>query len=108
MLAAMRQVERLLHKAAPAANVQKSAPSHNNNRWPRGVANPPGDSGATGIGRHGKKYRVLSNGAKKAMPSPPSVIASKKPCEAMTSENNSASRVHVQPSAHPARVKRNA
>jgi hypothetical protein len=32
--------------------------------------------GETLIGRNGKKQRVLSNGAKNAMPKPPSVIAS--------------------------------
>jgi len=40
-------------------------------------------SGETSIGLNGKKYLVLSNGAKKARPRPPLVIASRTPCEAM-------------------------
>jgi len=39
--------------------------------------------GETATGLNGKKYRVVSNGVKKAMPSPPSVIASRTPCDAV-------------------------
>jgi len=37
------------------------------------------DIGETKIGRHGKKYRALSNGEKNATPRPPLVIVSKRP-----------------------------
>src|SRR5215468_1682778 len=38
--------------------------------------------GPTIMGRHGRKYLVLLNGEKNAMPRPPSVIASSNPCDA--------------------------
>jgi len=37
------------------------------------------ESGETGIGVHGKKYRVLSKGDKRAIPYPPFVNASRIP-----------------------------
>ena len=40
---------------------------------PRAVKKAPTPMGATLIGRHGKKSRVLSNGAKSAQPKPPFV-----------------------------------
>jgi hypothetical protein len=42
--------------------------------------------GETLMGRNGKRYRVSSNGAKNATPRPPSVIASKAPCDAVTTK----------------------
>ena len=39
--------------------------------------------GEAGIGRQGRKKRSLENGLKKATPSPPSVRASRRPCEAV-------------------------
>src|SRR6185369_13794148 len=39
-------------------------------------------------GRHGKKYRRLSNGTKNPTPSPASVNASRNPCEAHATKNN--------------------
>jgi hypothetical protein len=42
--------------------------------------------GETEIGLQGKKYRVESNGAKKAIPSPPSVRESKNPWDMVTRE----------------------
>jgi hypothetical protein len=50
---------------------------------PLGVKNSVMPSGETSTGLKGKKYRVLSNGAKKAIPRPPLVRASKRPCEAV-------------------------
>lgn len=87
----MRATLRLSHRAAANAKSQKSANSHRITRSPRAVINPAADMGETGIGRQGRKYRVLSNGAKKATPSPPLVIASKSPCEAVINAKNVAS-----------------
>jgi hypothetical protein len=42
--------------------------------------------GETVRGLQGKKYLVESNGAKKAIPSPPSVKASKNPWDMVTRE----------------------
>ena len=64
------------------AKNQKSANSHRMTRNPRVVIKPAADIGETGIGRHGRKYSVLSKGAKKATPRPPLVIASNSPCDA--------------------------
>src|SRR6185295_7733442 len=47
-------------------------------RSPRGEKKPT-PIGETWIGRHGKKYRWLLNGAKSAMPRPPLVSASSRP-----------------------------
>jgi hypothetical protein len=44
--------------------------------------------GETLKGRHGKKYRPVSNGENNAIPNPPSVKASSKPCEALTANKN--------------------
>ena len=82
---------RLSHSAAAIANSQKSANSQQMTRNPRGVINPAADIGETGIGRHGRKYRVLSNGSKKATPNPPLVIASKSSCDAVINAKKIAS-----------------
>src|SRR5512143_3768023 len=55
---------------------------------PRCVKNLCGSSGDTSMGRNGKKYRVLSNGAKKATPTPPLVMASNTPCELIAKKKN--------------------
>lgn len=47
------------------------------------------------IGLKEKKYLVESNGAKNATPRPPFVIASRRPCEAVTKKKN---RTRVQKS----------
>src|SRR5262245_47422233 len=78
-----RAALRLSHSAAAIAKSQNSANSHRMTRNPRPVINPAADIGETRIGRHGRKYRVLSKGAKKATPSPPLVIASNSPCDAV-------------------------
>ena len=46
---------------------------------PQPLKNDPIPIGETGIGRYGKKYLVLSNGANKAIPNPPFVNASNIP-----------------------------
>ena len=74
---------RLSQSAAAIANSQKSANSQLITRIPRSVNNPAPDIGETGIGRQGRKYRVLSKGAKNATPNPPFVIASKNPWDAV-------------------------
>ena len=53
---------------------------------PRRLKNALMLKGETSMGRHGKKYLVASNGAKKATPSPPFVNASRSPCEAVTTK----------------------
>jgi hypothetical protein len=50
--------------------------------------------GATGIGRHGRKWRVSENGHNKATPLPPSVSASRIPCDATTRPAIAAAPVH--------------
>ena len=86
-----RAAWRLSHNAAAIAKSQKSANSHRRTRNPRLVINPAEDIGETGIGRHGRKYRVSSNGAKKATPNPPLVIASNRPWDAMIAAKKIAS-----------------
>src|SRR5205823_9601327 len=54
---------------------------------PRPLKNGPTPIGETLMGRHGKKYRVVSNGEKNATPNPPLVIASSTPCEAVDMKN---------------------
>ena len=49
---------------------------------PRSVKNREATTGETRMGRQGRKWRALSKGEKKATPSPPLVMASKRPCEA--------------------------
>src|SRR5262245_66047358 len=82
---------RLSHNTAAIAKSQNSANSHRMMRRPRLVINPAADIGETGIGRQGRKYRVLSKGAKKATPSPPFVIASNSPCDAVIAAKKIAS-----------------
>src|SRR5262245_12294979 len=82
---------RLSHNAAAMAKSQNSANSQRTTRNPRLVINPAADIGETGIGRHGRKYRVLSKGAKKATPNPPFVIASNSPCDAVIAAKKIAS-----------------
>src|SRR6185503_9882319 len=53
-----------LQIAAPSVKTQKSAASARMTWIPRGLSNPLTDIGATGIGRQGRKYRWLLNGAK--------------------------------------------
>src|SRR6266700_2961001 len=60
---------------------------------PRPLKNRPTPIGETWIGRHGMKYREVSNGEKKATPKPPLVIASSTPCEAVAAKNRP-SNVH--------------
>src|SRR2546430_1295090 len=55
---------------------------------PRPLKNPPTPIGETLIGRHGRKYRIVSNGEKNATPNPPSVMASSTPCEAVAKKNS--------------------
>src|SRR2546429_8930891 len=55
---------------------------------PRPLKNPPTPIGETLIGRHGRKYRIVSNGEKNATPNPPSVMASSTPCEAVAPKNS--------------------
>ena len=50
--------------------------------------------GETVIGRNGKKKRVLSNGAKKATPNPPVVIASRIGWEAVHKKKNANKPTH--------------
>src|SRR6266404_6149875 len=60
---------------------------------PRPLKNRPKPIGDTWIGLHGRKYRVVSNGEKKATPKPPLVIASSTLCEAVAMKNRP-SNVH--------------
>src|SRR5437762_13316238 len=60
---------------------------------PRPLKNLPTPIGDTWIGLHGKKYRVVSNGEKKATPKPPLVTPSSAPCEAVAMKNRP-SNVH--------------
>src|SRR6476661_4260227 len=64
---------------------------------PRGEKNraPMGD---TAIGRHGKKYRVVSHGDRIATPRPPSVHMSRRPWDAVARKSS----VHVRPHDRPA------
>src|SRR5580765_7156318 len=94
--------------AAPSVNVQNSSASTRRTRNPREFIRPSSDSGATGIGRHGKKYRLLVNGAKNATPRPPSVIASKNPWDAVATGKRIASVKNECAGAHPALKKRTA
>jgi len=48
---------------------------------PRRVKNLRTPMGETSMGRHGKKYRVLLNGANRATPRPPLVSISSQGCE---------------------------
>lgn len=48
---------------------------------PQSEKKTPTPIGDTSIGRTGKKYRVVSNGQKKATPKPPLVTASSSPCD---------------------------
>jgi len=56
-------------------------------------------NGDTRIGLTGKKYRTLSNGARNATPSPPSVNASRNPCEAVARKRQSMIRSLIGGSA---------
>jgi hypothetical protein len=47
------------------------------------VKKSPIPMGETATGRYVKKYRLVSNGEKNATPRPPSVMASRTPCEAV-------------------------
>jgi hypothetical protein len=62
---------------------------------PHGVKNPFRPSGETFKGVHGRKYRELSKGEKKATPRPPSVMASRKPWEAVTTKKKKAISVMI-------------
>src|SRR5215813_3767895 len=97
---------RLSHKAAAIAKSQKRTNSRWMTRNPRVVINPAADIGETGIGRHGRKYRVLSKGAKNATPIPPFVIASKSPCEAVIKAKKIASFGKEWPDDHLKRTAR--
>lgn len=88
---------RLSQNAAAIAKSQNNANSHRMTRNPRLVINPAADIGETGIGRQGRKYRVLSRGAKKATPSPPFVIASNNPCDAVIAAKKIASFMNEWP-----------
>ncbi len=102
----MRAALRLSHKAAAIAKSQKRANSERMTRSPRGVINPAADIGETGIGRQGRKYLELSNGAKNATPPPPLVIASKSPCDAVISAKKSARLKKELPGDHFPRTAR--
>src|SRR6266446_8477956 len=60
---AMRHLVFRSQIAAPSVKVQNSSASTRMTRTPREFIRPSSDNGATGIGRHGKKYRLLVNGA---------------------------------------------
>ena len=62
---------------------------------PREVKKAATPIGETSIGRQGRKYRPVSNGAKNATPNPPFVIASRRPCDAVTMKKYPASIHHV-------------
>src|SRR5205085_10107910 len=55
------------------------------------------------MGRHGKKYRWLLKGAKNAMPRPPFVMASRRPCEAVTPANQTKSTNNGRCESDPGR-----
>ena len=59
-------------------------------RWPKNCPKPIGE---TLIGRHGRKYRVVSNGEKKPTPRPPLVIESRNPWEAVARKKNTQSLI---------------
>src|SRR5437879_8476803 len=54
---------------------------------PSPLKNRPTPTGETLMGRHGKKYRAVSNGEKNATPNPPLVRASSMPCDTVTRKN---------------------
>ena len=62
--------------------------------------------GETCTGRQGKKERLVSNGAKKAIPNPPLVMASSTPCEAVTAKKNATYLHHCLP-RHTASLAKN-
>ena len=81
--------------ASTPAGIQIQRSSLSNTAKPFPLKNRESDIGETTIGRHGKKYRVLSHGENNATPRPPLVIASKKPWLAV------AKKKYVQSQALP-------
>src|SRR5258708_445682 len=65
--------------ASKPAGIQIHRSSLCSTATPRSLKKRVTEIGETAIGRHGRKYRVLSNGEKNATPNPPLVIASRNP-----------------------------
>lgn len=71
-------------------SLRKTAPPHS-------VKKRVTEMGETSSGLHSKKYRVVSNGEKNAMPNPPLVMASRTPCEAVAMKKKLMSQASSRP-----------
>src|SRR5258708_11552020 len=72
--------------ASKPAGIQIQRSSFCRTAKPRSLKKRVTEIGETTIGRHGRKYRVLSNGEKNATPNPPLVIASRNPWLAVATQ----------------------